>query len=130
MKKCYSFLEQINKIGQDCDSRIIIVKYKYFCDGSTKQNFLIYIYSITKSTQLDCMHLPYINIRRINYSSDIHCSGYTVLQKSICDRSTNQSYSIVKIAVFWVVAPCSLVEVHQRFRGPCCLHPQGDESSP
>jgi hypothetical protein len=29
-----------------------------------------------------------------------------------------------KIAVFWVVAPCSLVEVYQRFRGPCCLHDQ------
>jgi hypothetical protein len=27
-----------------------------------------------------------------------------------------------KTAVFWVVAPCSLVEVYQRFRGPCCLH--------
>jgi hypothetical protein len=32
-----------------------------------------------------------------------------------------------KIAVFWVVAPCSLVEIYQRFRGPCCLHHQGDE---
>jgi hypothetical protein len=31
----------------------------------------------------------------------------------------------MKIAVFWVVAPCSLVEVYQRFRGPCCLHKQG-----
>jgi hypothetical protein len=30
-----------------------------------------------------------------------------------------------KMAVFWVVAPCSLVEVYQRFRGPCCLHHQG-----
>jgi hypothetical protein len=30
------------------------------------------------------------------------------------------------MAVFWVVAPCSLVEVYQRFRGPCCLHYQGD----
>jgi hypothetical protein len=28
------------------------------------------------------------------------------------------------MAVFWVVAPCSLVEVYQRFRGPCCLHHQ------
>jgi hypothetical protein len=26
------------------------------------------------------------------------------------------------MAVFWVVAPWSLVEVYQRFRGPCCLH--------
>jgi hypothetical protein len=33
----------------------------------------------------------------------------------------------MKFAVFWVVAPCSLVEVYQRFRGPCCLHHQGDE---
>jgi hypothetical protein len=30
------------------------------------------------------------------------------------------------MAVFWVVAPCSLVEVYQRFGGPCCLHHQGD----
>jgi hypothetical protein len=31
------------------------------------------------------------------------------------------------MGVFWVVAPCSLVEVYQRFREPCCLHYQGDE---
>jgi hypothetical protein len=38
-----------------------------------------------------------------------------------------QVTDISKMAVFWVVAPCSLVEVYQRFRGPCCLHHQGDE---
>jgi hypothetical protein len=32
-----------------------------------------------------------------------------------------------KMAVFWVVAQCSLVEVYQRFRGPWCLHHQEDE---
>jgi hypothetical protein len=31
------------------------------------------------------------------------------------------------MAVFWVVAPCSPVEVYRRFRGPCCFHHQGDE---
>jgi hypothetical protein len=31
-----------------------------------------------------------------------------------------------KMAVFWIVAPCSLVEVYQHFRGPCCLHRQGN----
>jgi hypothetical protein len=31
----------------------------------------------------------------------------------------------MKMAVFWVVAPCSLVEVYQRFRGPYCLHRKG-----
>jgi hypothetical protein len=33
------------------------------------------------------------------------------------------------MAVFCVVAPCSLVEVYQRFRGSCCLHHQGNDSS-
>jgi hypothetical protein len=31
------------------------------------------------------------------------------------------------MAVFWVEAPFSLVEVYQRFRGPCCLHHHNDE---
>jgi hypothetical protein len=31
------------------------------------------------------------------------------------------------MAVFKVVALCSLVEVYQCFRGACCLHHQGDE---
>jgi hypothetical protein len=31
-----------------------------------------------------------------------------------------------KTAVFWVVAPCSLVEVYRRFRGPRCLYHQTD----
>jgi hypothetical protein len=26
------------------------------------------------------------------------------------------------MAVFWVVAQCSLVEIYQRFKGPCPLH--------
>jgi hypothetical protein len=32
-----------------------------------------------------------------------------------------------KMAVFWVVAPCNLVEIYQRFRRSCCLHHQGNE---
>jgi hypothetical protein len=32
----------------------------------------------------------------------------------------------MKMTVFWVVVPCSLVEVHRRSRGACCLHHQGD----
>jgi hypothetical protein len=35
-----------------------------------------------------------------------------------------------KMAVFLVVAQCSLVEAYQRFRCPCCLHHQGDHSLP
>jgi hypothetical protein len=36
----------------------------------------------------------------------------------------------MKMAVFWVVAPCSLVEVNQCFRGGCCLYHQGDDHCP
>jgi hypothetical protein len=32
-----------------------------------------------------------------------------------------------KMTVFWDVAPCSLVEVYQRFRGAYCFHHQGDD---
>jgi hypothetical protein len=32
-------------------------------------------------------------------------------------------------AVFWIVAPYSLVEVYRRFRVSCCLHHEGDETS-
>jgi hypothetical protein len=31
------------------------------------------------------------------------------------------------MAVFWVEAPCIPVEVYQCFKGPCCLHHQGDD---
>jgi hypothetical protein len=41
--------------------------------------------------------------------------------------TNSASYTMMKMAVFWVVAPCSLVEVYQRFRRLCCLHHQGDE---
>jgi hypothetical protein len=34
----------------------------------------------------------------------------------------------MKMTVFWVVAPCSPVEVYRRFIGTCCLHHKGDEA--
>jgi hypothetical protein len=39
----------------------------------------------------------------------------------MCEISGSHSVCM-KIAVFWVVGPCSLVEVYRRFRGACCLH--------
>jgi hypothetical protein len=35
----------------------------------------------------------------------------------------------MKMAVFWVVAPCRLVRVYRRFRGLYCLHHQGEVNS-
>jgi hypothetical protein len=34
------------------------------------------------------------------------------------------------MAVFWVVAPCSLIEIYLRFRGVCCLHHQASKLLP
>jgi hypothetical protein len=39
----------------------------------------------------------------------------------LCVRFQVLTATSVKMAVFWVVAPCSLVEVYLRFRGAYCL---------
>jgi hypothetical protein len=36
----------------------------------------------------------------------------------------------MKMAVFWVVTPCSLVDVYRRFRDVCCLYHQGGKHLP
>jgi hypothetical protein len=44
-------------------------------------------------------------------------------------KSYVETKNMMKKAVFWVVSPCSQVEVHRQFRGPCCLHLNGDEAA-
>jgi hypothetical protein len=44
-----------------------------------------------------------------------------------CRRSDlKRLFPIMKMAVFWVETPRTLVEVYRRFRSTCCLHHQGD----
>jgi hypothetical protein len=77
----------------------------------------------------------------------IQCSGHVVLWRETRNKTEfrwenllesghlkgqeygGQHYAErdMKMGVFWVVALCSLVEDYQRFRGPCCLHHQGDD---
>jgi hypothetical protein len=52
-------------------------------------------------------------------------SGYLfeLIDSGTCSFNTDRNglgelERSMKMAVFWVVAPCSLVEVYQRFRGP------------
>jgi hypothetical protein len=33
----------------------------------------------------------------------------------------------IQVEVFWVLTPCVVMVGYQRFRGPCCLHLQGQE---
>jgi hypothetical protein len=71
----------------------------------------------------------YCNILNIFQQSLYHQSGAFSLCKVVINVICfdHETVLIKKMAVFWVVAPCSLTEVYQRFRGPCCLHHQGDE---
>jgi hypothetical protein len=50
-----------------------------------------------------------------------------VEQSSLCHAHLVQTDYNWKMAVFWVVASCSLVEVYHHFRSPHCLHHQGDD---
>jgi hypothetical protein len=44
---------------------------------------------------------------------------------SVSKLAAKYSEGKTKMAVFWVVAPCSLVEVYERLRGSCCLDHHG-----
>jgi hypothetical protein len=88
----------------------------------------------------ECVSVPNtFVITPSNTVSKIYTSFCTKFVTLICSPSTFVCSLIItsvrfedltalsmKIAVFWVVAPCSLVEVYQRFRRTCCLHHQGD----
>jgi hypothetical protein len=37
------------------------------------------------------------------------------------------SKASTKVTVFWVIAPCSLIEINRRFRDVYCRQNQGDE---
>jgi hypothetical protein len=41
-------------------------------------------------------------------------------------RGYHMTRNSLKVTVFWVVVPCSLVEIRRRFRGTYCLHQKGD----
>jgi hypothetical protein len=50
----------------------------------------------------------------------------------ILDKFVSVAFEVLmvenmKMAVFRLVVPCSLVEGNRRFRGECCLHRQGDD---
>jgi hypothetical protein len=81
-------------------------------------------------TFANCRGLPVlIHIRyeiRLHYSK---CNDVCLFK--ICFLllpSGNLCYMtvMIQVEVFWVVTPCSTVVGYQYFRGPCCLHLQGE----
>jgi hypothetical protein len=37
-------------------------------------------------------------------------------------------FAIIQVDVLWVVTPCNIMEGHQGFRGPFCLHLQAEDT--
>jgi hypothetical protein len=69
-----------------------------------------------------------IKIVYVFFISSIHAAHSAHLIIRDCVRFQVLTAASMKMAVFWVVAPCSLAEVYRRFRGACFLRLQGDES--
>jgi hypothetical protein len=68
-----------------------------------------------------------------------HCCEYYYMQGSFSltepkgpfTRAYKLRFQVLTVAsmmtvVFFILAPCSLVEFYRRFRGDCCLHHQSD----
>jgi hypothetical protein len=54
------------------------------------------------------------------------CSELLSEHNVLLSRILSSDGVVYDVAVFWVVAPCTFVQVYQRFRGLYCLHHQGD----
>jgi hypothetical protein len=59
---------------------------------------------------------PRVSITKISYLMTSNEVGFEVL-----------TAASMKMAIFWVVAPCNLVEVYRRLRGICCRHHHGED---
>jgi hypothetical protein len=60
----------------------------------------------------------------LQYYQSAMRAGFNNTKLSSMHGEGNLCFTLM--TVFWAAAPCSLVEVYQRFRGPCCLHHQGN----
>jgi hypothetical protein len=65
------------------------------------------------STAALCYYLIIQSVPQINHNTSPLRRYLLTLFKEII---------ATKMGVFWIVAPCNLVELYQRFRGLCCLH--------
>jgi hypothetical protein len=66
------------------------------------------------------LHLiPRFRIRGARYPHSVNLEGFGLRYRDNFVGFEVLATVSTKMAVFWVVAPCSLVEVYQRLRGPC-----------
>jgi hypothetical protein len=66
--------------------------------------------------------VPRSNFKYLKIGCGLYYSNYdTVVRFEVL------TVTIMKLAVFWDVAPCILVITDRRFRGVYCLHHQADD---
>jgi hypothetical protein len=68
----------------------------------------------------------FLRLAKINCTFRVHSTDSISLPVCVLCEETVKIWT-VKMAVFWDIAPCSLVEVDRRFRCAYCLHHQGDD---
>jgi hypothetical protein len=69
----------------------------------------------------------YQTTRRYNpEGSHLRTNRYTELSSD--EPTQNEPKKSLKMAIFWDVAPSSLVDTDRHFRGAYCLHHQGEKS--
>lgn len=72
-----------------------------------------------------CRAVPLSSVRIFTNSSHHFHSGKCKLRAVV--RFQFLAAARTKMAVIWVVAPCTLTDFGQRFRSVCCPHYQGDD---
>jgi hypothetical protein len=105
---------------------------------NVQQKRVIGPYTEGSTAQITCVAAGGKYFHKLHSFRKILTREYFKLQNYICNNLSRIYISLctfvglevltavsTKMAVFWVVAPCSLVEVYQRFRGSCCLHHKG-----
>jgi hypothetical protein len=66
-------------------------------------------------------HWKLEQIRECNDCLNYLCTGKEKVRFQVPTAAS------MKTDFFWVVAPCSLVEIYRHFSGTCCLHHQGND---
>jgi len=65
----------------------------------------------------------------MSYAFIFSDNGITHALKFRCERFEVFTAVTIQVKVFWVVTHCRVALGYQHFRGPCCLHPQGEMNS-
>jgi hypothetical protein len=151
-ERSFVFIYKINGTGSDQTRDLLTIKLVRLWPGYIRQ-WIMSTYWYSESTTFRESRSPFgaVFMHRKSFTvfRILHYDRgtYSVLQKirhfkpnntkafsqeklslpyMFADKAGTVKHNFLKMTVFWVVGPCSLVEVYRRFKGACCLYHQGD----